>query len=120
MFGLDVVPASCPKSYRRCVLCLLCAPASDRPAPQQAAALPDAELSVSLERHVALFDSSDDLVARQVRWAADGLARRSLFDYSATTLLRSVPIPVMSISHTSPGFMLRGEPSVPIHMTSPG
>ena len=39
---------------------------------------------------------------------------------SATTLLRSVPMPVMSTSHTSPGFMLRGEPSVPIHITSPG
>ena len=40
-------------------------------------------------------------------------------------LLRHHPIPqhpnpLISISHTSPGFMFSGMPSVPIHITSPG
>ena len=39
---------------------------------------------------------------------------------SATTLLRSTPIPEISISQVSPGFMSDGTPSVPIHITSPG
>ena len=40
--------------------------------------------------------------------------------HSATTLFLSTPIPLISISHTSPGFMFDGTPSVPIHITSPG
>jgi hypothetical protein len=40
--------------------------------------------------------------------------------HSATTLFLNTPIPLISISHTSPGFMFSGMPSVPIHITSPG
>ena len=39
---------------------------------------------------------------------------------SAIIGLRNVPMPWISISHTSPGFILRGAPSVPIQITSPG
>src|ERR1043165_4691840 len=39
---------------------------------------------------------------------------------SPTTLFLNTPIPEISISHTSPGFMFDGMPSVPIHITSPG
>ena len=38
----------------------------------------------------------------------------------ATTRLRNTPMPVISISTVSPGFMFCGSPSVPIHITSPG
>jgi hypothetical protein len=38
----------------------------------------------------------------------------------AATLLRSTPMPVISISTVSPGLMFCGIPSVPIHITSPG
>src|SRR5665213_3705045 len=40
--------------------------------------------------------------------------------FSATNLLRSVPMPVMSISTTSPSLMSGEAPSVPIQITSPG
>ncbi len=40
--------------------------------------------------------------------------------FPCTTLLRSVPMPVISISTVSPGLMFSGTPSVPIHITSPG
>jgi hypothetical protein len=40
--------------------------------------------------------------------------------HSPTTLFLNTPIPLISISHTSPGFMFSGMPSVPIHITSPG
>ena len=40
--------------------------------------------------------------------------------HSATTLFLSTPIPEISISQRSPGFMFSGMPSVPIHITSPG
>ena len=40
--------------------------------------------------------------------------------FSATNLFRNVPIPVMSISTTSPAFKLGEAPSVPIQITSPG
>jgi len=40
--------------------------------------------------------------------------------HSATTLFLSTPIPLISISHTSPTFLFDGTPSVPIHITSPG
>src|ERR1700722_15630821 len=39
---------------------------------------------------------------------------------SRTSGLRKVPMPVISISHTSPCFRVRGAPSVPIQTTSPG
>ena len=41
-------------------------------------------------------------------------------DVSATNLLRKVPIPVISISTTSPALMSGEAPSVPIQITSPG
>ena len=40
--------------------------------------------------------------------------------FSFTNLFRNVPIPVMSISTTSPAFRLGEAPSVPIQITSPG
>ena len=39
---------------------------------------------------------------------------------SRTSGLRSVPMPVISTSQTSPCFMSAVAPSVPIHTTSPG
>src|SRR4029453_17545441 len=39
--------------------------------------------------------------------------------FSATNLLRSVPMPVMSTSTTSPAFRSGEVPSVPIQITSP-
>jgi len=42
------------------------------------------------------------------------------YRFSATNLLRRVPIPVMSISTTSPDFRSGEAPSVPIQITSPG
>jgi hypothetical protein len=38
------------------------------------------------------------------------LPGRETAQSSPTTLLRSVPMPVISTSHTSPTFMFRGEP----------
>src|SRR5271166_3008617 len=51
-----------------------------------------------------------------------GRPRRYLGLYrpSRTTGLRRVPIPVISISTTSPCLTFSGAPSVPIHTTSPG
>lgn len=46
--------------------------------------------------------------------------RSSAHHVPATTLLRRTPIPLISISTVSPGFMFCGSPSVPIHITSPG
>src|SRR5579872_1624893 len=40
--------------------------------------------------------------------------------FSATNLLRSVPMPVISISTSSPALMFGEAPSVPIQITSPG
>src|SRR5579871_4624026 len=40
--------------------------------------------------------------------------------FSATNLLRRVPIPVISTSTTSPALILGEAPSVPIQITSPG
>src|SRR6185503_10133657 len=40
--------------------------------------------------------------------------------FSATTELRSVPMPLISTSITSPGTMSPSAPSVPIQSTSPG
>jgi hypothetical protein len=51
---------------------------------------------------------------------AAGVMRCDASRHSATTLLRSTPIPEISISQVSPGFMSDGTPSVPIHITSPG
>src|SRR6185437_488323 len=42
------------------------------------------------------------------------------YRFSATNLLRSVPMPVISISTTSPALMSGDAPSVPIQITSPG
>jgi hypothetical protein len=51
---------------------------------------------------------------------ATRIARSRPRHSSATTRLRRTPIPEISTSQTSLGFMFRGEPSVPIQMTSPG
>src|SRR5580692_4383782 len=47
-------------------------------------------------------------------------AHAAPFMSSATNLLRSVPMPVMSISTTSPALIFGEAPSVPIQITSPG
>jgi hypothetical protein len=47
-------------------------------------------------------------------------AVRRAYIPSRTKGLRKVPMPVISISQTSPCFRLAGAPSVPIQTTSPG
>jgi hypothetical protein len=68
--------------------------------------------------HTRCFSSSRRRWWRRSPGGCGGCRRRER--YSAMTVLRSTPIPLISISHTSPGFMFSGMPSVPIHITSPG
>ena len=67
-------------------------------------------------------NSSHALLPEQPAAVVKAIAEwvESCRSYSATTGFLSTPIPLISISHTSPGFMFSGTPSVPIHITSPG
>src|SRR5690348_4220892 len=64
----------------------------------------------------AKIDQTFEEVVRGGMAAHAGLAGAG----SATNLFRKVPIPVISISTTSPAFRSGDVPSVPIQMTSPG
>ena len=60
-------------------------------------------------------------IARWHRGSRPGqteVAQRQRF--SATTVFRSVPIPLISTSKVSPGFIAWVVPGVPVKMTSPG
>src|SRR5438128_9867551 len=64
-----------------------------------------------------IFDAEIDQAFEEIM---RGRVAAHRYRFSATNLLRNVPIPVMSISTTSPSLMSGEAPSVPIQITSPG
>src|SRR5438128_12675636 len=64
-----------------------------------------------------IFDAEIDQAFEEIM---RGRVAAHRYRFSATNLLRSVPMPVMSISTTSPALMSGEAPSVPIQITSPG
>src|SRR5436305_12586974 len=74
------------------------------------------------QRYVVGAEIGEDVVDAEIDQAFEEVMRGGAAAHavSATKVLRSVPMPVSSISTTSPALMSGEAPSVPIQITSPG
>src|SRR6185437_9231323 len=74
------------------------------------------------DRDMVGAEIGEDIVDTEVDQALEKIMRGRVaaHRFSATNLLRKVPMPVISISTTSPAFRSGEAPSVPIQITSPG
>src|SRR6201991_2498262 len=75
------------------------------------------------ERDVVGAEIGEDVFDAEIDQAFEKVMRGGIaghYRFSATNLLRSVPMPVISISTTSPALRSGEAPSVPIQITSPG
>src|SRR3954451_12016099 len=74
------------------------------------------------QRDVIRSKIGKDVVGVEIDQSLEKIMRRRVAAHaaSATKRLRSVPMPVISISTTSPALISGEAPSVPIQITSPG